>query len=316
MGVFFFFFHFNSHIFTYTYKHTHIYLFICIVRDKMVLNLMGLEDFLGLIYVTAWSISIYSPIWENVKCKSTKGMSMDFSVLNTMGYFYLLISMILQMFYWIPVENTNSNSQLPFKANMVDNDVKVSNRLELNNLESPKITSFDLFYCLHGEVMNLVILSQLFWGKKLWRFHDDKKRRMKPLYFKIFLLSIFIFAIYTFQFLQSSYFIEGWNNRATLRYCNKLFVLKISMSLIKYIPQVKHNMERKSVKGFSITGVILDIIGGVAALLQLLLQLSRENGGNFTLMLIFLNFGKIGLSLVAITFGFIFIIQAIIYGNA
>lgn len=284
----------------------------------MVLNHMGLglDDFLGFIYVTAWSVSLYSPIWENFKYKSTKGMSMDFSVLNTMGYFYLLISMILQMFYWIPHDNNmHSNGKFPFKPNMVNTDVKVSKEIELNNLESPKITGFDLFYCLHGEIMNLVILSQLIWGKSLWKFHNDKKRRMKPLYFKIFLLSIFIFVVYTIQFLQSSYFIEGWNNRATLRYCNKLFMLKISMSLIKYIPQVKHNMERKSVKGFSIAGVILDITGGVAALLQLLLQLSRENDGEFTLMLIVLNFGKIGLSLVTIAFGFIFITQAIMYSN-
>lgn len=163
--------------------------------------------------------------------------------------------------------------------------------------------------------MNLVILSQLIWGRKLWKFHDDKHRRMKPLYFKICLLSIFIFVVYTIQFLHSSYFVQGWNNTTTLRYCNKLFMLKISMSLIKYIPQVKHNMDRKSVKGFSITGVILDITGGIAALLQLLLQLCRENDGEFTLTLIILNFGKIGLSLVTITFGFIFITQAIIYSN-
>lgn len=281
----------------------------------MTLDSTRLADLLGFVYVAAWSVSIYSPIWENVKCKSTKGMSVDFSVLNTMGYFYLLISMVLQMFCWIPYDSMGSNGQFPFKSNMVDTNVKVSNAIELNNLESPKITTFDLFYCLHGEIMNLVILSQLIWGRKLWKFHDDKHRRMKPLYFKICLLSIFIFVVYTIQFLHSSYFVQGWNNTTTLRYCNKLFMLKISMSLIKYIPQVKHNMDRKSVKGFSITGVILDITGGIAALLQLLLQLCRENDGEFTLTLIILNFGKIGLSLVTITFGFIFITQAIIYSN-
>lgn len=281
----------------------------------MVLNHLKLEDCLGFIYVTAWSISIYSPIWENFKCKSAKGISMDFSILNTMGYFYLLVSMILQTFYWIPHDNINNSGQVLNKSKLVDVNVQVSNETNLNYLEPPKITKFDLFYCLHGEIMNLVILSQLIWGKKLWNFHDDKHRRMKPLYFKIFLLSIFVFIVYTIQFFHSSLFVEGWNNRTTLQYCNKLFMLKISMSLIKYIPQVKHNMDRKTVKGFSITGVILDITGGIASLLQLLLQLSHENGGKFNLMLIVLNFGKIGLSLVTLTFGFIFIIQAIVYGN-
>lgn len=230
---------------------------------------------------------------------------MDFAILNTMGYFYLLLSIYLQIFHWVPYDSSMASK-------MVDPNGMVVN-MEANNLASPKLTLFDLFYCFHGEIMNLVTLSQLFWGKILWKFPDDRYRRMKPVYFRIFLISLSIFFVLTVQFCHSNWFTGGWNNQTTLQYCNKLFILKISMSLIKYIPQVKHNMDRQSVKGFSIPGVMLDITGGVASVLQLLLQLSRENG--FSWMLIVLNFGKIGLSLVTMTFCSVFIVQWFIYGN-
>ncbi|CAL9733367.1 cystine transporter [Monosporozyma servazzii] len=266
---------------------------------------LTLEDVLGFIYVSAWSISMYSPLWENLKCKSARGISMDFAILNTMGYFYLLLSIYLQIFHWVPYDSS-------LASKMVDPNATVAN-MDVNNLDAPKLTMFDLFYCFHGEIINLVTLSQLFWGKSLWKFPEDRYRRMKSLYFKIFLISLSLFFVLTIQFCHDNWISGNWNNQRTLQYCNKLFILKISMSLIKYIPQVKHNAARKSVKGFSIHGVMLDIVGSIASVLQLLLQLSRENG--FSWMLVVLNFGKIGLSLVTMTFCSVFIVQWLIYGN-
>lgn len=212
------------------------------------------------------------------------------------------------MFFWVNQDINDTG----IETKIVNPNVSVPNN-GADTLEAPKLGLFDLFYCLHGEIMNLVTLSQLFWGRTLWKFPYDRYRRMKPVYHRICLLSLSIFFILTVQFLHSNWITGGWNNERTLQYCNKLFLLKISMSLIKYIPQVKYNMERQSVKGFSITGVLLDITGGVASVLQLLLQLSRENG--FSWMLIILNFGKIGLSLVTLTFCSVFIIQWFVYGN-
>lgn len=243
-----------------------------------------LDDFLGLVYVSVWSISMYPPLLINYRQKSTKAISVDFAMLNTAGYTYLMISMALQLYAW----------------NQRDNQI-----------ERPKVTQFDMWYCAHGFLLNVILLSQILWGRYLWGFFNDNKiRRMKSGYHKVLLGSIAIFTILTLQFMINTN-IEGWNNIRTLKYCNNLFLLKISMSLIKYIPQVKHNYDRKSVKGFAIQGVALDVTGGIASLLQLLVQLSKDQG--FTMTTFLVNFGKIGIALVTLIFNFIFISQWLMY---
>ena len=48
-----------------------------------------------------------------------------------------------------------------------------------------------------------------------------------------------------------------------LSYC------KVFITLIKYVPQVYLNYERKSTKGWNVWNVILDISGGIFSVLQL-----------------------------------------------
>lgn len=248
----------------------------------------GLDDLLGLIYVSAWSISMYPPIITNWRYKSSSAISFDFIALNTAGYFYLLTSIILQVYCWVPTEESNTD------------------------LLKPKITLFDLFYCANGFTMTLVLLTQVVWGRELWNFMKDQRRSMKRFFYRLLSLSIICYAIITVTFIFDT-LQYGWNNSTTLSYCNKLFLMKISMSLVKYIPQVRHNYERKSMKGYAIQGVFLDTLGGVASLLQLIIQLQNDQG--FNLMVFFTNFGKIGLGLVTLIFNFIFISQWMLYEN-
>lgn len=254
------------------------------------------EDLLGLAYVWAWSVSMYPPIVTNWKQKSSSAISRDFVMLNTTGYFYLLLSLTLQLFLWLPTSETKLADGSP-EANM-----------------KPKVTQFDFWYCLHGFVMNIVLVSQVIYGKKLWRFKSDNHQsRMKPYYQRFLLISLVVFGILTLRFGYAVSF-QGWDNLRTLSYCNSLFALKISMSLIKYIPQVFHNYDRKSMKGFAIQSVILDITGGVASLLQLVIQISNDQGINFATLVA--NFGKIGLALVTLVFNFTYISQWLIYRDS
>lgn len=251
------------------------------------------EDILGLTYVCAWSVSMYAPVITNLKQRSSSAVSRDFVMLNITGYFYLLASLVLQLYMWIPISTT-----LP-EDRTIPVDLK------------PKVSSFDFWYCFHGFMMNLVLVSQVVSGVKLWNFKtDNHQNRMKPCYYRFLVISLLVFAILTLKFsYENSH--NGWDNVRTLSYCNALFVLKISMSLIKYIPQALHNYERKSMKGFSIQSVALDITGGIASLLQLMVQISRDQG--FSYMAIVANFGKIGLALVTLVFNFIFVSQWLVF---
>ena len=233
----------------------------------------------------SWSISMYPPIITNWRHKSASAISMDFVMLNTAGYSYLVISTFLQLYYW----------QL---------------KDEESDLGRPKLTQFDFWYCLHGCVMNVVLLTQVVAGARIWRFPVKGYRKMNTWYLRILLASLAIFAMLSMQFVYANCQ-YGWHNSRTLAYCNNLFLLKISMSLIKYIPQVTHNWTRKSMDCFPIQGVFLDITGGIASLLQLIWQLSNDQG--FSLSMFVTNFGKLGLSMVTLIFNFIFVMQWLAY---
>ncbi|CCD26602.1 cystinosin-like protein ERS1 NDAI_0I00330 [Naumovozyma dairenensis CBS 421] len=283
----------------------------------------NVENVLGLIYVISWSISMYPPIFTNWKLKSSKAISVDFVILNTFGYFYLSCSYFLQYYCW---------------TDKIENDDKPK-------IEKPIISTFDLWYCLHGFVLNLILLSQIKLSHpkwKLWNFHNDypstmsssssatkkyyssssasfaMKRQMKTIYYRLLVLSIGLFIIFSINLQLNNRNFGGLTNSNLLDYCNNLFILKISMSLIKYFPQMLHNFERKSTFGFSIDGVLLDTTGSIASLCQLFIQLnkidSQTNGDTLSFTgAIMANFGKIGLSLVTLTFNFIFLSQWFIY---
>lgn len=254
------------------------------------------EDLLGFIYVWAWSVSMYPPILTNWRQKSSTAVSRDFIMLNTTGYLYLLISLTLQLYLWIPTPEPAAT----------DGPKPADTR--------PKVTQFDFWYCLHGFVMNIVLVTQVIYGRKLWNFESDNhQNRMKPYYHKILVISLVLFVILTLRFtFQTSFY--GWDNLGTLSYCNSLFALKIAMSLVKNIPQAFHNYERKSLKGFAIQSVLLDVTGGAASLLQLVLQISGEQA--FDASTLAANFGKIGLALVTLLFNFIYISQWLIYRDS
>ncbi|KAL3236219.1 cystinosin-like protein ERS1 [Nakaseomyces bracarensis] len=246
---------------------------------------MEIDNILGFIYVSAWSVSMYSPLITNWRHKSARAMSTDFVLLNLTGYFYLVCSLTLQLYKWLPEKPDDT-------------------------VERPKLSGFDYCYCLHGFCLTAIMTTQLFYGRELWGFTDEYRGRMKKIYKRVLMISIFTFCLVTLQFVYDNR-VLGWDNSRTLIYCNKLFFLKITMSLIKYIPQVLHNYERKSMKGFAISGVFLDITSGIASIIQLICQVLKDT--NINLDVIVSNFGKVGLALVTLMFNFIFISQWLIY---
>jgi cystinosin len=85
---------------------------------------------------------------------------------------------------------------------------------------------------------------------------------------------------------------------------------KVIISLIKYIPQVIKNYQRKSTKGWSIFNILLDMTGGFFSFAQNIID--TINGGtiisggdqNHSL-----NIAKYALSFISIFFDTIFIVQ-------
>lgn len=77
------------------------------------------------------------------------------------------------------------------------------------------------------------------------------------------------------------------------------------MTVIKYIPQAWVNYKRKSTVGWSIVQILLDLIGGVLSILQLVIDSALQDDWSG----ITGNPVKLGLGNVSIFFDLIFIVQ-------
>jgi len=86
--------------------------------------------------------------------------------------------------------------------------------------------------------------------------------------------------------------------------------LKVFISFIKYMPQVKSNYERKSTEGWNIHNILLDLTGGVFSFAQ---NIVDSINGNFSVdhpgQNNSLNVAKFALSICSIFFDIIFLIQ-------
>lgn len=250
---------------------------------------MKINDILGYSYVICWSVSMYPSLYMNWRLKNTQAVSLDSAILNISGYWYLLNALVLQFYCWNEGQNVQDN-----------------------HIEKPLITRFDLWYCFHGLIINMILLTQLFAGRSLWKFqHESTLKRMRPIYFKISIITMLIWIILGSEFMINTSSVGKFDNIQIMSFCHKLSLLKICMSLIKYIPQMKHNYERKSMKGFSIQGSILDVMGSIFSLTQLALYLSEESEFNFIIFKS--NFSKIGVGLVTLIFNLIYLLQWILY---
>lgn len=74
--------------------------------------------------------------------------------------------------------------------------------------------------------------------------------------------------------------------------------VKLLVTMVKYVPQVVTNYHRQSTSGWSIDQIILDVIGGIFSIAQLLIDCSLQNdwsgvAGNST---------KLGLGYISLLF--------------
>lgn len=81
--------------------------------------------------------------------------------------------------------------------------------------------------------------------------------------------------------------------------------IKLLMTVFKYLPQVVANFRRRSTVGWSITQQLLDFIGGVGSLLQLIIDSSLQNDWSGLTG----NPLKFGLANISLIFDIIFILQ-------
>ncbi|XP_053680509.1 cystinosin homolog [Anopheles nili] len=230
---------------------------------------------IGWIYFAAWTVSFWPQMIINYRRKSVIGLSFDFLTLNLVGHtVYATFNCAL---FW---------------SGYIEQEYLGRNPRGLN----PVLTN-DVAFSIHATIATLLTVAQCF-------IYERGEQRVSRIAWGI--ITIFGIVILVAGILVST---------DTMHWLDFLYVLsyiKLSVTLIKYVPQAVLNFRRKSTVGWSIENVLLDFTGGMLSMLQMLL-----NGYNYDdWASIFGDPTKFGLGLFSVLFDVLFMVQHyVLYRN-
>lgn len=227
------------------------------------------NEIVGWIYFVAWTVSFYPQIWLNYKRKSVEGLNFDFVLLNVIGFACYTV------FNWALYFSAHIFAQYEDEHHDGVNPVQIN----------------DLFFSIHALVASIVTGIQIM-------MYERGDQRIGYFGWGIGALSVLTALVATIPAAVSDTF--KW-----LDYLTVLSVVKLVITITKYMPQALMNFQRQSTVGWSIGNVLLDLTGGSFSMLQMLLQ--GYNNAQFSL--IFGDPTKFGLGLFSILFDCLFIIQ-------
>ncbi|CAG9817298.1 unnamed protein product [Phaedon cochleariae] len=231
----------------------------------------GLDTFsavIGWIYFVAWSVSFYPQIYINWKRKSVVGLNFDFIILNVIGF--TLYSIFNLGLYFITEIKTEYSERYPRGLN----PVKVN----------------DIVFAVHATIATILTIIQCFLYEKQEQRVSITARCIVAVFGVFIGISIILAGVNVIHWLDFLY------------YCS---YVKLTITLIKYIPQAYMNYKRKSTVGWSIGNIFLDFTGGSLSMLQMILDSYNYDDW----VSIFGDPTKFGLGLFSVAFDIFFIIQ-------
>ncbi|EFA10650.1 cystinosin homolog [Tribolium castaneum] len=223
---------------------------------------------IGWIYFVAWSISFYPQIYVNFQRKSVVGLNFDFLALNIIGFtLYAVFNLGL---YFIPEIKAEYSNRYPRGLNPV----------QVN----------DIVFAVHAAAATIITIVQCY----LYERSDQRVSHVARIIIGVFGLFLFIGII-----LAASDVIH-WLD--FLYYCS---YVKLTITLIKYVPQAYMNYKRQSTVGWSIGNIFLDFTGGILSMLQMIIISYNYDDW----VSIFGDPTKFGLGLFSVVFDIFFIVQ-------
>ncbi|KAF7279935.1 hypothetical protein GWI33_006562 [Rhynchophorus ferrugineus] len=242
-----------------------IYFRVTVYRQK---SLDTVSAVIGWIYFVAWSISFYPQVFINWRRKSVIGLNFDFLALNIIGF--ILYSVFNLGLYFIPEIKEEYANRYP----------RGLNPIQVN----------DIFFAVHAVILTCVTIIQCF----LYERGDQRVSTTAK-------VILGIFAV----FLSVSVFLSGFQVIHWLDFLYYCSYVKLTITLIKYIPQAYMNYKRKSTDGWSIENILLDFTGGILSMLQMILNAYNYDDWKS----IFGDPTKFGLGLFSVAFDILFMLQ-------
>jgi cystinosin len=193
-----------------------------------------IANIIGWIYFFAWSVSFYPQIYLNFARKNVSGLSFDFLSLNLTGFlFYAVYNVALYFGSSFQSEyfKVHPLSQIP---------------VELN----------DVVFAVHALFATILTVIQC--------CVYERSGQSVSLAAKSLLILFWVIA-------GVSLITVGVGQMASLTFISILSYVKLSITLVKYMPQAYLNYRRESTIGWSIGNVLLDFTGGTFSILQIFL---------------------------------------------
>ncbi len=220
-----------------------------------------LSSIIGYTYFLCWSISFYPQVILNYKRKNTTGLSPDFSVLNVVGF--MCYSIYTAFLFWSPAVKEQYHQRF-HSGNDNDDGSK-------NESDTP-VAPNDVAFAFHAFILSFIQVGQIV-------YYQQQRRRNCAFSLATSLLSMLyrttkLFLLFCVVLCIIIAILVGNNVHGLifLDYLYMLSTIKLCITIIKYIPQVMMNYQRKSTVGWNIWNVLLDFSGGLLSLVQLFLD--------------------------------------------
>ncbi|KAJ0391874.1 hypothetical protein P43SY_009485 [Pythium insidiosum] len=233
-----------------------------------------ISSIIGWIYFCCWSVSFYPQVFLNYSRKSVVGLSLDYTVLNMLGF--TCYSIFNCAFYY------SESVQQQYMRRHGGN----RNAVEPN----------DVFFSLHAAVLVAVSLFQC----SIYPRGDQRVSKATIVWSIGTAILALLFTV--------AIVVTGNNEASLLNTLNLLYLLsyvKLMTTLFKCIPQIVLNYRRKSTVGWTIWNVLLDIVGGLLSIGQQIL----DSGATHDWTAITGDPVKFSLGFVSIVVDIVFILQ-------
>jgi cystinosin len=193
---------------------------------------------IGYVCFTAWSVSFYPQCLLNYHRQSTRGVSIDFLLLNWTGF--ACYSIYTLGLYASPVIHQEYKQRYGDNAHVT-------------------VQSNDVAFAIHALIMSTVTLCQVVYYKR----PDSRLECSLGLAVSCTIVAT-MGVLYPLLLYKHALTTGNW-----LDYIYRLSYIKVAITTCKYIPQVLLNRQRQSTAGWSIYPIILDFTGGLLNNLQL-----------------------------------------------
>ncbi|KAL8677954.1 MAG: hypothetical protein Q9186_005652 [Xanthomendoza sp. 1 TL-2023] len=235
----------------------------------------------------SWSLSFYPQPFLNLRRRSTSGCTPAFPFINVLGFISYLIS-----------------TTTFFASPTIRHQYAIRNP----SAPTPTVRLNDVVFALHG-----VFLSTLGWSqfsKRIWGFAQGTQSVGRTMWgiaigclFAIFAMTIFVAS------RRPGFGYDACCGWAWIDVIYGIGYVKLLITVIKYVPQVHTNYMHQSTVGWSIMQILLDLLGGVLSVLQLIIdsQLQGDWSG------VTGNPVKFGLGNVSVAFDVVFMLQHYVF---